>query len=119
MIKKVITEKEPSILTEHECRRVYIIFSRVVQIYNRIKPDNKPNCPYHPYFIYKIIEQLLKDPIDAQRRTEILQSIHLQSRDTLIDNDNIWKPICDTLNKDFLGDSNNEVWFTYTPTESY
>ena len=119
LIKKVITEKEPSILTEHECRRVYIIFSRVVQIYNRIKPDNKPNCPYHPYFIYKIIEQLLKEPIDAQRRTEILQSIHLQSRDTLIDNDNIWKPICDTLNKDFLGDSNNEVWFTYTPTESY
>ena len=86
------------------------------KIYNRIKPDNKPNCPYHPYFIYKIIEQLLKDPSDQRRCSEILQSIHLQSRDTLIDNDNIWKPICESLSSDCLGD---RTWFQYKPTESY
>ena len=107
LIKKIITGKDTASLTDHECKRVYIIFSRVVQIYNRIKPDNKPNCPYHPYFIYKIIEQLLKEPEHKRRRDEILQSIHLQSRDTLIDNDNIWKPICENLED-----------FTYIPTES-
>jgi hypothetical protein len=106
LIRKIITGHEPDQLSEHELKLVYIYFGRVIQIYNKTKPDNKPNCPYHPFFIYKILEQILNLPNQQKKRKDILSSIHLQSRETLIENDNIWKPICDEITE-----------FIYTPTD--
>jgi len=93
LIRKIITKKEPAQLTDHELKLINMYFCRVVQIYNRTKPDGKPNFPYHPFFIYKIIEQILKKPEDARRKADILSTIHLQSRNTLIVNDILWKDI--------------------------
>lgn len=94
LIVKIITGNEPPQFTDHELRLIYMYFSRVIQIFNRIKPSEKANCPYHPFFIYKIVEQLLNKPSDAKRKSEILSCIHLQSRDTLIENDKLWFAIC-------------------------
>jgi hypothetical protein len=107
LIRKEITRREPTQLTEHEIKLVYAYFCRVIQIFNKIKTINKPNCPYHPYFIYKIIEQILKKPEHNIRKKEILSNIHLQSRETLIDNDNIWSQIVPHISE-----------FDYVPTES-
>jgi hypothetical protein len=93
LIRKIITGKEPAQLTDHELKLIYVYFSRVIQIYNKIKPSNKPNSPYHPFFIYKIIEQILNKPEDHDRKLDILSTIHLQSRNTLIENDLLWKEI--------------------------
>lgn len=106
LIKKILTGKEPPQFSDYELKLIYVYFGRVVQIYNKTKPDNKPNCPYHPFFIYKIIEQILNKPTDGDRRNEILSYIHLQSRDTLIGNDIIWQPICEQIPE-----------FIYSPTE--
>lgn len=106
LILKTITGKEPEQLTEVELKKIYSYFSRVIHIYNRTKPTNKPNCPYHPFFIYKILEQILKEEKHSRRRENILSYIHLQSRETLIENDRIWKPICEQIEE-----------FTYQPTE--
>lgn len=95
LIRKLITGNEPAQLTEHETQLVYMYFGTVIQTYVTIKSD--PNCPYHPFFIYKIIEQILKSPKDAKRRKDILSCIHLQSRFTLIDNDHLWFSICDHI----------------------
>jgi hypothetical protein len=94
LIRKIITRVEPEQLSDLELKLVYLHFGRAIQIYNQTKPDNKPNCPYHPFFIYKIIEEILQKPKDEKRKKEILSYIHLQSRETLIENDRIWKPIC-------------------------
>ena len=107
LIRKIITGQEPQQLTDYELKLIYVYFSRVMQIYNKTKPDNKLNSPYHPFFVYKILEQILKKPDDRLRREEILSSIHLQSRDTLINHDNIWIPICAEIPE-----------FTYIPTDS-
>jgi len=107
LIRKLITGKEPEQLSEYELKLVYNYFSRVIQIYNKTKPNNKPNCPYHPFFIYKILEQILKHPRQIQKRNDILSCIHLQSRETLIENDNIWKPICAEISE-----------FIYIPTDN-
>lgn len=107
LIRKEITKREPAQLTEHEIKLVYAYFCRVIQIFNKIKTINKPNCPYHPYFIYKIIEQILKKSEHNIRRKEILSNIHLQSRETLIDNDIIWFQIVPQISE-----------FEYVPTES-
>ncbi len=95
LIRKLITGFEPSQLSEHEIQLVYMYFGIVIQIYIMIKSD--PNCPYHPFFIYKIIEQILKKPKDAKRRKDILSCIHLQSRTTLVENDRLWFNICDHI----------------------
>jgi len=106
LIRKTITNKEPDQLSDLELKLVYLHFSRVIQIYNKTKPDNKPNCPYHPFFIYKILEQILNKPSDRRRKNNILSYIHLQSRETLIENDRIWLPICNEIDG-----------FTYIPTD--
>lgn len=121
LIRKTITNNEPEQLTELELKLVYRYFGRVIQVYNRTKPNNKPNCPYHPFFIYKILEQILKNEPKThltdleltvrmrkdKRRRDILSYIHLQSRETLIENDRIWRSICDEIDG-----------FVYMPTDS-
>jgi len=97
LIHKIITGKEPPQFTDHELRLLYMYFSMVIQIFNKIKGTDKSNCPYHPYFIYKIVEQLLSKPQDQKRKKEILSCIHLQSRETLIENDKLWFLICEYI----------------------
>ena len=77
---------------------------------SKIKPQKKTNCPYHPYFIYKIIEQIINKDSDKIKKAQILSCIHLQSRETLIQNDLIWGPICSRIPefKYFPTDRNNE-----------
>lgn len=106
LICKEITKKEPEQLTERELRLLYMYFNKIIQIFDMIKPENKLICSYYPYFIYKIIEHILKDKIHEKRKKSILSRIHLQSRDTLNENDNIMKTICKYI-KDFK----------YIPTE--
>jgi hypothetical protein len=111
LIKKLITKIEPPQFTDHELKLIYMYFSRVIQIHNRNKSDDNSNSssnsnsPYHPFFVYKIVEQILSENIHKTRRNEILSSIHLQSRDTLIKNDRIWQEMCEEITD-----------FTYIPT---
>ncbi len=66
-----------------------VYFTKIIKAHEEIKPDNKTNVSYHPYFIYKIIEHMMRN--NKRRRNGILSCIHLQSRETLIDNDKMWK----------------------------
>jgi len=96
LIRKIITGITPPQLTDEELQLINIYFDKVIKIYEDIKPSNTINCFYHPYFIYKIIEHLLKNG-SKMRLAKILQCIHLQSRETLIKNDKIWKKICEHI----------------------
>jgi hypothetical protein len=103
LIRKLITGISPPQLSESELQKVNIYFIRIIKLYNTIKPSTKINCPYHPYIIYKILEQILAN---SPRKTAILKCIHLQSIPTLIQNDRIWKKICEYIPE-----------FTYIPTD--
>jgi hypothetical protein len=106
LIRKLIIGVSPPQLTERELQLINIYFDKVIHIFDDIKPPEKTNCPYHPYFIYKIIEQILNKDCDKIRKHKILSCIHLQSRETLVDNDRIFKPICARIEN-----------FTYIPTD--
>jgi len=97
LIRKIITGQEPPQFSGYELKLIHMKFLNVIQIFNKIKPADISNCFYHPYFIYKIIEQILNKPSDAKRKAEILSCIHLQSRETLIEKDIIWFIICDHI----------------------
>ena len=106
LIRKLITGVVPPQLTDHEVQLINIYFDKVIRIFDEVKPTGKTNCPYHPFFIYKIIEQIIKAPFDRIRKKEILGAIHLQSRETLVCNDLLWRPICQRINE-----------FKYIPTD--
>lgn len=106
LLRKMITGITPEQLTDYEMQLVHIYFDKVIRIFDEIKPFDKTNCPYHPYFIYKIIEQIIKQPCHKTRKSKILSCIHLQSRETLIENDRIWEMICERITE-----------FNYTPTD--
>lgn len=105
LIRKMIIGESPAQLTDQELQLITIYFDKVIRIYDDIKPADKINVPYHPYLIYKIIEHILKNkkPQDFQnskkRVTSILSCIHLQSRETLIENDKTWKHICNYIDE--------------------
>jgi hypothetical protein len=111
LIRAKLTGKMPPELTDQELRKISNYFDEAIRIYNMKSAEfRKSNCPYHPYFIYKIIEAIIPD--SDHRKKGILSCIHLQSRDTLIENDNIWRIICNQLNKEreeyiknFFGDT--------------
>ena len=106
LIRKLLTGVIPPQLTDYEMQLIHIYFDKVIHIFDEIKPQNKTNCPYNPYFIYKIIEQIIKKDSDRIRKSKILSCIHLQSRETLIQNDLIWEIICGRIEE-----------FTYIPTD--
>lgn len=93
LIWSMITENTLEQLTEDELSTFYTNFAQIIQIYNKVKPQSKSNCPYYPYFIYKILELQLTGVRNKRRRTRILSCIHLQSRETLIENDRTWRSI--------------------------
>jgi hypothetical protein len=63
-------------------------------------PENKTNRSYYPHFLYKIIEIVYADA--SKKRTRILQCIHLQSHDTLVANDDIWRKVCDSVGEPLI-----------------
>lgn len=91
LLRAELVGVKPPQLTYNEISNITGIFTRCVNIYDIIKPDNKSNTPYYPYIIYKIIESEFKD---EQRKRTLLESIHLQGRETLINHDITWKKIC-------------------------
>lgn len=105
-IRMLATGISPKLLTDSEVHLISLYFARINKIFEKIKPIKKVNCPYHPYFIYKIIEQIIKKEDDLCRRDNILSCIHLQSRDTLVENDRIWIQICNYIPE-----------FKYKPTD--
>jgi len=91
LIKKIITGYIPPQLTYNEHQLLFIYFDKATKTYERIKPSNKKNSLYYPFLIYKILDIIIKD---EQKKKNLLSCIHLQSYDTLIDNDRIWNLIC-------------------------
>ncbi len=107
LIRKIITGITPPQLTDREVQLIILIFNRAIKIYEIIKPNDKTNVMYHPYLIYKIIEHILKHPNMYKRRNAILSCIHLQSRETLIENDIIWEKVCKYIDIDYISTDRN------------
>jgi len=103
LIKKLITGYIPPQLNHKELQLLFNYFDKATKIYNQIKPKEKSNSLYYPFLIWKILDLIIDD---KQKKKELLSCIHLQSYETLIDNDKIWYQICKHNDK-----------FIYKPTD--
>ncbi len=108
LIKKIITGIEPATLTDSEETQVINYLFKSITILSELKNTIQASSS-GPYFIYKIIEQILPDTDD--RKIRLLSSIHLQENKTLIKNDKIWEEICLKINE-----INPNIAFKYIPT---
>ena len=91
LIKKLITGYIPPQLTHNELHILFNYFDKATKTYEIIKPKEKSNSLYYPFLIYKILDLIIED---KNKKRELLSCIHLQSYETLIDNDKIWFQIC-------------------------
>jgi hypothetical protein len=103
LIKKIITGYIPPQLTHKELHLLFNYFDKATKIYTSIKPKEKSNSLYYPFLIWKILDLIIED---NYKKKELLSCIHLQSYETLIDNDKIWYQICKHNDK-----------FIYKPTD--
>ena len=100
LLVRIKTGKVPPQLTYNETNELSIKFSKLMEYYDRLNPEetfDRQNKPYYPYFIYKILENMFC----KSSKIRILECIHLQSRETVIDNDLIYEKICDSSNGEF------------------
>lgn len=83
------TGRKPRRISPEDYREMSTKFNLAMEIYSKLN-DEHGNRPYYPHTIYKLIEHKFK-----KKYQEILDAIHLQSRETTVKNDNSWKMICE------------------------
>lgn len=119
LLRKIITSENgkaviPPQLTYDEEQRVLVKFARAMDMYDQIMEkkltnitnNRRPNKPYYPYVLFKILYMELKK---GPRLDGLIECIHLQSDSTLKNHDVIWKEICENM-----GDEKD---FVYKPTD--
>lgn len=94
-IMRMLTGVGPPPLPEEICQRVEKLFSRAIEIGERIRPPSRMNRNYYPYYIYKILDAIL--PADDLKHRRVLYYIYMQGQDTLDKNDREWAEICEEL----------------------
>jgi hypothetical protein len=79
-----------------EEQRILVLFSQAMDVYDQIMEEKltlvtnnrRPNKPYYPYVLFKILHIVLKKNV---RLDGLIECIHLQSDGTLKNHDTIWR----------------------------
>lgn len=114
LLRKIITSENgnaviPPQLSYDEEQKVLVKFTRAMDMYDELMEkkltnvtnNRRPNKPYYPYVLFKILNMELKK---GARLDGLIECIHLQSDSTLKNHDTIWKEICENMKdvKDFV-----------------
>jgi hypothetical protein len=100
LILRRLTGVAPPLLPELICQRVEKIFTKAIEIGERVRPPGRTNRNYYPYYIYKILDAIIpKDAPGAQEHRRVLYYIYMQGQDTLDKNDREWEEICSELSE--------------------
>jgi hypothetical protein len=103
LIMRKLTGVGPPQLPDAVYQKVEKIFSTAIEIGERIRPPERANRTYYPYYIYKILDAILPEPKNgatkstAREHRRVLYYIYLQGDDTLKKNDQEWEKICEEL----------------------
>jgi hypothetical protein len=90
LVLKKLTGIGPPQVPDVIAVRVENLFTKSIEIGERVRRSGRINRNYYPYYIYKILDQLLTD--DELRR--VLYYIYIQSKETVESDDADWEQIC-------------------------
>lgn len=111
-ICQMVTGNSPGRLFQDEMNKVYIYFDKAATAFKEIMgSDERSNLKYYPFFIFKILELILKD--DKDRFISIVENIHFQQEKTIISNDKIWEKICSKVQETI-----QEIEFKFRKTDT-
>lgn len=92
LILKKITGIGPPHIPNYITIKVENLFTKAIEIGERIKHNKRINRNYYPYYIYRIIEAITTEKDTEIRR--ILYYIYIQSKETVESDDIDWERIC-------------------------
>lgn len=93
LIMKKLSGVGPPTPSDHLAQKVEKYFTKAIEVSEHIRPLDRSNRNYYPFYIYKLVDALLPAEDHEQRR--ILYYIYLQGDDTLIRDDQEWELICE------------------------
>ena len=117
LILKKITGIGPPIISENITMKVEKIFTKTIEIGNRIRYDTRINRNYYPYYIYRIIEAISCDEDVELRR--VLFYIYIQSKETIELNDLDWEKICNELHEIDYKPTDRILAYKYSSINNY
>jgi hypothetical protein len=92
LVLKKLTGVGPPQLSDAIAVRVENLFTKAIEIGERVRRPGRVNRNYYPYYIYKILDQLLAENDLENRR--VLYYIYIQSKETVEADDADWEQIC-------------------------
>lgn len=92
LILKKLTGVGPPQVSDAVAVRVENLFTKAIEIGERVRRNGRVNRNYYPFYIFKIIEQLLGENDYENRR--MLYYIYIQSKETVEADDADWEQIC-------------------------
>ena len=97
LILKKLTGIGPPIVTDEFSNKVEKLFTRAIEIGEKLMQPSRTNRNYYPYYIYKILDAVIPESNHEYRR--ILYYIYLQSSTTIIQADKNWKHITEQMSE--------------------
>lgn len=95
LILKKLTGIGPPVIPDSIAVRVENLFTKAIEIGERVRRSERTNRNYYPYYIYRILEHLLPEHEYEMRR--VFYYIYIQSKDTVEADDKDWELICAEL----------------------
>ena len=92
LVLKKLTGVGPPQIADAMAVRVENLFTKAIEIGERVRRPGRVNRNYYPYYIYKILDQLLAEDDFENRR--VLYYIYVQSKETVEADDADWEQIC-------------------------
>lgn len=92
LILKKLTGAGPPLVSDAVAVRVENLFTKAIEIGERVRRAGRVNRNYYPYYIFKILDQLIPESEAETRR--VLFYIYIQSKETVEADDADWEQIC-------------------------
>jgi hypothetical protein len=95
LIMKKLTGIGPPAIPDALAARAENLFTKIIEVGERIRSSDRVNRNYYPYYIYKILDHELPEN-DLEHRA-ILYYIYVQSKETVESDDIEFEIICGEL----------------------
>jgi hypothetical protein len=114
LILKKLTGVGPPQVSDAIAVRVENLFTKAIEIGERVRRNGRINRNYYPFYIFKILEQLLDEKDFENRR--VLYYIYIQSKETVEADDADWEQICAELAEISYVPTDRTLGLKYHPT---
>lgn len=117
LIMKKLTGIGPPQVPDAIAARVENLFTKAIEVGERIRRTGRVNRNYYPFYILKILAQVL--PEDDHENRRVLYYIYIQSRETVEADDADWEQICTELPELEYVPTDRSLGMKYGPVHSH